>query len=161
MAKIGRNDPCPCGSGLKYKRCCISKSSPESIAPKQVSVGEEVARLQKDAAAKKEIIRSIGVFVFISTSDGDAWLLELTDQDALKVASKGEPIEVEIEENPETIEINWSHRFSIKEKRFQTCSYSDNLMEVHEKFPSGAVFSAIKRINKNFSSKLLESIHVK
>ena len=19
----GRNDPCPCGSGLKYKRCCI------------------------------------------------------------------------------------------------------------------------------------------
>lgn len=21
-AKIGRNDPCPCGSGLKYKRCC-------------------------------------------------------------------------------------------------------------------------------------------
>jgi tetratricopeptide (TPR) repeat protein len=22
MAKIGRNDPCPCGSGQKYKRCC-------------------------------------------------------------------------------------------------------------------------------------------
>jgi len=21
-AKIGRNAPCPCGSGLKYKRCC-------------------------------------------------------------------------------------------------------------------------------------------
>jgi preprotein translocase subunit SecA len=21
-AKIGRNDPCPCGSGRKYKRCC-------------------------------------------------------------------------------------------------------------------------------------------
>jgi uncharacterized protein len=21
-AKIGRNDPCPCGSGKKYKRCC-------------------------------------------------------------------------------------------------------------------------------------------
>jgi hypothetical protein len=20
--KVGRNDPCPCGSGLKYKRCC-------------------------------------------------------------------------------------------------------------------------------------------
>lgn len=23
MAKIGRNQPCPCGSGRKYKRCCI------------------------------------------------------------------------------------------------------------------------------------------
>jgi tetratricopeptide (TPR) repeat protein len=22
MAKIGRNDPCPCGSGKKYKECC-------------------------------------------------------------------------------------------------------------------------------------------
>src|SRR5262245_13853735 len=22
MSKIGRNDPCPCGSGKKYKRCC-------------------------------------------------------------------------------------------------------------------------------------------
>ena len=22
---IGRNDPCPCGSGKKYKRCCIRK----------------------------------------------------------------------------------------------------------------------------------------
>ena len=21
--KIGRNDPCPCGSGKKYKRCCL------------------------------------------------------------------------------------------------------------------------------------------
>ena len=21
-AKIGRNDPCPCGSGKKYKKCC-------------------------------------------------------------------------------------------------------------------------------------------
>jgi len=23
--KIGRNDPCPCGSGSKYKKCCINK----------------------------------------------------------------------------------------------------------------------------------------
>ncbi|HET7628678.1 MAG TPA: SEC-C metal-binding domain-containing protein, partial [Bacillales bacterium] len=25
MAKIGRNDPCPCGSGKKYKKCCAGK----------------------------------------------------------------------------------------------------------------------------------------
>lgn len=23
--KIGRNDPCPCGSGKKYKKCCLNK----------------------------------------------------------------------------------------------------------------------------------------
>jgi tetratricopeptide (TPR) repeat protein len=25
MIKTGRNDPCPCGSGKKYKRCCLEK----------------------------------------------------------------------------------------------------------------------------------------
>ena len=25
MAKPGRNDPCPCGSGNKYKKCCLAK----------------------------------------------------------------------------------------------------------------------------------------
>jgi|GEM_PF-670843 len=24
--KVGRNDPCPCGSGQKYKRCCLGKT---------------------------------------------------------------------------------------------------------------------------------------
>jgi len=28
MSKIGRNDPCSCGSGKKYKKCCLSKASP-------------------------------------------------------------------------------------------------------------------------------------
>jgi tetratricopeptide (TPR) repeat protein len=25
MAKTGRNNPCPCGSGKKYKQCCLAK----------------------------------------------------------------------------------------------------------------------------------------
>ena len=24
-ARVGRNDPCPCGSGKKYKNCCLDK----------------------------------------------------------------------------------------------------------------------------------------
>ena len=26
-AKVGRNDPCPCGSGKKYKKCCGAAAS--------------------------------------------------------------------------------------------------------------------------------------
>ncbi|MBW1829651.1 MAG: SEC-C domain-containing protein, partial [Deltaproteobacteria bacterium] len=26
--KIGRNEPCPCGSGKKYKKCCLNKKKP-------------------------------------------------------------------------------------------------------------------------------------
>jgi uncharacterized protein YecA (UPF0149 family) len=24
--RVGRNDPCPCGSGKKYKKCCMRKA---------------------------------------------------------------------------------------------------------------------------------------
>ena len=27
MSKIGRNDPCPCGSGKKYKHCCLRQEA--------------------------------------------------------------------------------------------------------------------------------------
>lgn len=30
--KIGRNDPCPCGSGKKYKQCCLPKADQKSVA---------------------------------------------------------------------------------------------------------------------------------
>jgi SWIM/SEC-C metal-binding protein len=23
--RVGRNDPCPCGSGRKFKRCCVAQ----------------------------------------------------------------------------------------------------------------------------------------
>ncbi|MEI9885828.1 MAG: SEC-C metal-binding domain-containing protein [Rhizomicrobium sp.] len=25
--KVGRNDPCPCGSGKKHKKCCLAKQA--------------------------------------------------------------------------------------------------------------------------------------
>jgi tetratricopeptide (TPR) repeat protein len=36
MSKPGRNDPCPCGSGKKYKKCCLPR--------------DEAARRQEEAA---------------------------------------------------------------------------------------------------------------
>ena len=29
--EVGRNDPCPCGSGLKYKKCCQGKQQTWSV----------------------------------------------------------------------------------------------------------------------------------
>ena len=31
--KIGRNDPCTCGSGKKYKQCCMSKATATAGMP--------------------------------------------------------------------------------------------------------------------------------
>jgi hypothetical protein len=32
MPTPGRNDPCPCGSGLKYKKCCLPKDEAAAAA---------------------------------------------------------------------------------------------------------------------------------
>jgi uncharacterized protein len=31
--KIGRNDPCTCGSGKKYKQCCMTKANATAGMP--------------------------------------------------------------------------------------------------------------------------------
>ena len=39
MTKMGRNDPCPCGSGRKYKHCCLR----EEAAGKSEAIGRDRA----------------------------------------------------------------------------------------------------------------------
>jgi hypothetical protein len=162
MSKIGRNDPCPCGSGRKYKRCCLkNQTAGQEIAPtKKVTVTEEVAILQKAGKNKKETLKMIGVFIFFSTTDGDAWLLELTEQDALLVAKAGKKLEVDIVENSKTIEVNWSHSFKVINKNFVSTAYADKAVETFENYPTPSINSALKKIQRNFSTQLLDSIHV-
>ena len=42
--KTGRNDPCPCGTGQKYKRCCLEKH--------QAAARQVLAAQAAEAAAK-------------------------------------------------------------------------------------------------------------
>lgn len=35
MAKVGRNQPCPCGSGKKYKQCCLAKDQAAAAATRE------------------------------------------------------------------------------------------------------------------------------
>ena len=34
-SKVGRNDLCPCGSGLKHKNCCLKHNPPPRSSPNQ------------------------------------------------------------------------------------------------------------------------------
>lgn len=42
MGKIGRNDPCPCGSGKKYKKCCLRKDEERIRKAKRPDDREEL-----------------------------------------------------------------------------------------------------------------------
>jgi tetratricopeptide (TPR) repeat protein len=49
MAKIGRNEPCPCGSGKKYKQCCLSKDEAALIAAAPKVETKAMRRQERDA----------------------------------------------------------------------------------------------------------------
>jgi hypothetical protein len=58
--KIGRNDPCPCGSGRKYKQCCLAR---ETLAPPE---SDEIAAQRK---AHEWLGARFGRQVFEATCD--------------------------------------------------------------------------------------------
>jgi hypothetical protein len=52
VLKVGRNDPCPCGSGEKYKNCCIKKG--ESFLKKMARKAEKRKRKEAQELSKTE-----------------------------------------------------------------------------------------------------------
>ncbi len=165
MGKIGRNDPCPCGSGKKFKKCCLQQSAPGPAVRAQKTATPptlhgEIEKIQLEAIAKKGVVHTVGVFILFSTDDGDGWLLEVTDMDAVQIAAGGEKLDIDLEENAETIEINWTHKFAIKNKKLILTSYIDKTETTLESCPTHAISAAIKKIHKNVPPELRERIHI-
>ena len=40
--KIGRNAPCPCGSGRKYKKCCLQKDEEARRTAQSLDIPEDI-----------------------------------------------------------------------------------------------------------------------
>jgi methionyl aminopeptidase len=59
--KVGRNDPCPCGSGLKYKKCCLGKDSSANRDPGALYAQRYKIRLKEEGDI--EGIRKAGQLV--------------------------------------------------------------------------------------------------
>jgi len=56
--KTGRNEPCPCGSGRKYKQCCLKKKAATPTA-------------QKLLIATLLLLLAGAIFAIISTATAD------------------------------------------------------------------------------------------
>lgn len=74
--KIGRNDPCPCGSGKKYKKCCRGKdrSSPASAssAPRDLSPEFPRGKFRFEAGSYSgpgTFVPSIACFKLVDSGD--------------------------------------------------------------------------------------------
>jgi len=164
MAKIGRNERCPCGSGKKYKRCCGLKQAmaprPAPASSPRVTLMENVKNIQQAAVEKRHHIIEIGVFVLFSTEVGDSWLLELTDSDCIQLADQGKVIEASIKEDPKVIEVDWTHTFDFSEKQFAVTTYADKTKQVMSDYPTMELAASIRRIRKKFSQAQLDKVHL-
>ncbi len=54
--RAGRNDPCPCGSGKKYKKCCL----PRHEEVRQIIPGEMLRKKEEKAKLQESLVKDIG-----------------------------------------------------------------------------------------------------
>ncbi len=120
----------------------------------------EVVRLRQSAEQRQVRFWELGVFLFFSTATGDGWLLEITESDAVQVASAGVPTELHIEENAQTIAINWSHTFQLREKQLVLTSYESKAEAILPQAPTQQIHAAIRRIRKRYDQALLDQVHL-
>ena len=69
-SKVGRNDPCPCGSGRKYKKCCQGKSTAPKVDLRQeyeqkhrirFKTPDQIEGIRKDWGFDKPLYTQYGV----------------------------------------------------------------------------------------------------
>jgi hypothetical protein len=126
----------------------------------KVSLMAAIEKAQAQAVEKKVAFQELGVFLFFSDHEGDAWLLEITESDAVQIAKGGERLEVPIDENPETIEINFSHTFALRDRQFFLTAYADKAETRLDKAPTQQIHAAIRRLHKRYPKEMLERMHV-
>lgn len=68
--KTGRNDPCPCGSGKKYKSCCLIKNAPKP--PKSLKDRKITARIASAEPEQKEKVISVDYNKLMERSFGES-----------------------------------------------------------------------------------------
>jgi hypothetical protein len=59
--KIGRNDPCPCGSGKKYKHCCLDRPTTTGQARRTGEEENQSAKKAEQAKLIKRIEKAFGL----------------------------------------------------------------------------------------------------
>ncbi len=73
VVKVGRNAPCPCGSGKKYKKCCLPKEQQAAAdelrrrreAPVELEPLEEAPSTPEGKVARPEEVRKMAVDLVI------------------------------------------------------------------------------------------------
>ena len=89
---------------------------------KDFRLADEIRYIQDKAAEHDLRIVTIGQFILFSTETGDAWLLDVTDKLAARLARDGDPEPIYLEEADASFSIEWKGQYRINGPAFV---YSD------------------------------------
>ncbi len=128
---------------------------------KAVSLLGEIQKIQQIAFLGKEEVSELGVFILLSMGNGDAWVFESTEGDALQVAATGQPLSPIIQEDHERIEVDWTHTFALRERKLFITEYDGGREQEVSQAPTMQIQAAIRRIMKYAPAELLQQIHLK
>ena len=81
---------------------------------------DEVRYILGRAAEHDGRVVTIGQIILFSTETGDAWLIEPSDQLAVRLARDGDPEPFHIEENETTFTIDWKGPIASRETHSST-----------------------------------------
>jgi hypothetical protein len=85
--KVGRNDPCPCGSGKKYKKCCLDKTQLQAMAAPSSELDKLKAEFEN--YDQSELIATIGGLQLYPENHSKTIRLEVAARVASSIKSVG------------------------------------------------------------------------
>ena len=93
-------------------------SARQEVDGKGFRLADEVRYIQGKAADHDGRMVTIGPLIPFSTDTGDAWLLDVTDRLAARVARDGDPEPIHLEETDACFAIQWKGRYRIEGSAF-------------------------------------------
>src|SRR6195256_5388433 len=100
-------------------RRTIKRRPPGQVVDgKGFRLADEIDYIQDKAADHDGRIVTIGQLILFSTDTGDAWLLDVTDQLAARLARDADPEPIHREESDTSFAIEWKGRYRIDGSAF-------------------------------------------
>ncbi len=93
-------------------------SGKQWVEGKRFRLADEVRYIQNKAAEHDGRVVTLGQLILFSSDTGDAWLLDVTDQLAARLARDGDPEPIHLEETDTTFAIEWKGHYHIQGPAF-------------------------------------------
>ena len=106
------------GRSAVGRRTIKRRPAGKPLDGKGFHLADEVRYIQDKAADHDGRMVTIGQLILFSTDTGDAWLLDVTDHLAARLARDGDPEPIHLEDTDTSFAIEWKGQYRIEGAAF-------------------------------------------